>query len=268
MKRIQTFVFMGILGLAMGLTASVNAQSSQPGIATVVRITGEGKYSLGDNNWHPLVAGKLLPAGAVIQTGHDSSVDVVLGRKVLMPQAQPVPTGIAMAADGDVRGLISYKPAVEQNTVRLLSDTVLAIDKLTISDLGLDSVSDTELDLRQGAIYNSVKKLSGPSQYLIKIPNGIAGVRGTLFYISASGDCSVFKSSVVLSIIGSDGKPETVVVSEGDSFNPASGQAPTPMPPSVVGDLDRIFDALRTMYHPDVIFTFDRTECHISPIRP
>jgi hypothetical protein len=80
--------------------------------------------------------------------------------------------------------MVSYKPSAEQNAVRLMGDTVLAIDKLTVSDTGVDTVSDTELDLRQGGIYCSVKKLSGASQYLIKIPNGIAGVRGTLFLLT------------------------------------------------------------------------------------
>ena len=98
-----------------------------------------------------------------------------------MPQAEPVPDRVTLAADSDVRGYVSYKPSAEQNAIRMTGDTVLAIDKLTVSDTGVDSVSDTELDLRQGGIYNSVKKLSGASQYLIKIPNGIAGVRGTLF---------------------------------------------------------------------------------------
>ncbi len=63
------------------------------------------------------------------------------------------------------------------------ADTVLAIDKLLISNTGVDAVSDTELDLRQGTIFGNVKKLSATSQYLIKIPNGIAGVRGTTFII-------------------------------------------------------------------------------------
>jgi hypothetical protein len=128
----------------------------------------------------------------------------------------------------------------------------------------VDTVSDTELDLRQGRIYCSVKKLSGASQYLIKIPNGIAGVRGTLFIIDASGECSVLKNSVVLSIIGSDGKPITVVVGEGTQFNPQTGRI-SPMPPDLIADLDHIITSLRTLYWGGVNFTFDRTQCHISP---
>jgi hypothetical protein len=278
MKYIQTFISAAICGFVLMLTGGACAQSIQPGVATVVRIVGEARYSLGDGVWHPLVAGKVLAAGAVIQTGHGATVDVILGKKILTPQASPLPDEISPAVDANVRGYVSYRPAAVQNAVRMTGDTVLAIDKLTVSDTGLDSVSDTELDLHQGGIYCSVKKLSGASQYLIKIPNGIAGVRGTLFYIEASGRCIAYGNSVVLSIIGPDGKPVTVVVSEGNQFDPANmgngqpGPLPpgvSPLPPGPSAELYRIFAALRSLYFPDyyaeINFVFDRTECHISP---
>ena len=267
MKYNQTLVFAAACGFVLSLAAGAPAQSIHPGVATVVRISGEARYSLGDGKWHPLVAGKILAAGSVVQTGAGASVDIVLGKKVQMPQGSPVPDRISEAPDAGVRGLVTYKPSAEQNTVRMTGDTVLAIDKLTVSDTGVDSVSDTELDLRQGAIYNSVKKLSGASQYLIKIPNGIAGVRGTLFYISATGECASFKNVVVLSIIGGNGKPETVVVGEGTQFNPQTGQT-SPLPPDMIHGLGEIFSALRTMYLGVVDFTFDTTRCHISPVNP
>ena len=270
MKHIQTLVLVAIFGLVSMLAAGAAAQSIQPGVVTVVRIAGEARYSLGDGKWHPLVAGKILTAGAIIQTGHDATVDIILGKKILMPQAilmprdNPLPDRISLAADSDVRGFVSYRPSAEQNAVRLTSDTMLAIDKLTVSDTGVDTVSDTELDLRQGRIYCSVKKLSGASQYLIKIPNGIAGVRGTLFVIDASGYVGVLKNSVVLSIIDSDGKPTTVVVGEGSQFDPQNGLI-TPLAAALNAELDQIITALRTLYWGDVNFTFDRTQCHISP---
>jgi len=264
MKYVQTLVFAAIFGVVLMLAAGAPAQSIQPGVVTVVRIVGEARYSLGDGVWHPLVAGKILAAGAVIQTGHDATVDIILGKKILMPQANPLPDRISLAVDSDVRGFISYRPSAEQNAVRLTSDTMLAIDKLTVSDTGVDTVSDTELDLRQGRIYCSVKKLSGASQYLIKIPNGIAGVRGTLFVVDASGYVGVLKNSVVLSIIGPDGKPITVVVAEGSQFDPKTGQI-SPLPADLTADLDQIIKALRTLYYGEVNFTFDRTECYISP---
>jgi hypothetical protein len=280
MKHIQTFIFAAICGFVLTLAGGACAQSIQPGVATVVRIVGEARYSLGDGVWHPLVAGKVLAAGAVIQTGHGATVDIILGKKILMPQASPLPDEVSPAVDANVRGYVSYRPAAVQNAVRMTGDTVLAIDKLTVSDTGLDSVSDTELDLHQGGIYCSVKKLSGASQYLIKIPNGIAGVRGTLFYIEASGRCIAYGNSVVLSIIGPDGKPVTVVVSEGNQFDPANmgngqpGPLPpgvSPLPPGPSAELYRIFAALCSLYFPDcyaeINYVFDRTECHISPTK-
>ena len=267
MKYVQTLVFAAIGGFALSLAVGASAQSIQPGVVTVVRIVGEARYSLGDGVWHPLVAGKILAAGSVIQAGHNGTVDIVLGKKILMPQADPIPDRISLAVDADVRGFVSYKPAAEQNAVRLTSDTVLAVDKLTVSDTGVDTVSDTELDLRQGRIYCSVKKLSGASQYLIKIPNGIAGVRGTLFVIDASGYVGVLKNSVVLSIIGPDGKPITVVVGEGSQFDPKSGLI-TPIPAGLLStDFDPAIMALRTLYYGEVNFTYDSTQCHISPTR-
>jgi hypothetical protein len=274
MKYIQTFVSVAIYGLALTLAGGVHAESTHPGVATVVRMTGEARYSLGDGVWHPLVAGKILAAGAVIQTGHDATVDIILGKKILMPQANPLPDRVSLATDEKVRDYVSYRPYAEQNAVRMTGDTVLAIDKLTVSDSGVDTVSDTELDLRQGGIYNSVKKLSGASQYLIKIPNGIAGVRGTLFYINANGQCIAYQNAVVLSIIGPDGNPLTVVVAEGYQFDPnnlGTGQPTTsssgliPVTPGLSYELDQIFAALRTIYYGEVNFTYDKTECPISP---
>jgi hypothetical protein len=146
----------------------------------------------------------------------------------------------------------------------MMGDTMLAIDKLTISDTGVDTVSDTELDLWQGRIFASVKKLSAASQYLVKIPNGIAGVRGTLFEIDASGWCAVLKSSVVLAIAGPHDAVTTYVVGEGNQLNPQTGQI-SPLPPDLLNLLQQISRALDTVYVEIVSFTYDRTFCFISP---
>ena len=78
--------------------------------------------------------------------------------------------------------MVGYKPSVEQNVIRMSGATTVKIDTLTISDTGVDTISDTELDLQNGRIFYSVKKLSSQSKYLIKLPNGIAGVRGSQAY--------------------------------------------------------------------------------------
>ena len=262
MRNIYSAVLCGTMFV---LAVAASAQTLKPGVATIVRIQGEARYSPGDGTWHPLLVGKILGAGAIIQTGHNGNVDMVLGKPVEMPQAAQWPDRIGPALDANIRGMVAYKPSIEQNMVRMTGDTMLAIDKLTVSDTGLDTVSDTELDLKQGRIFASVKKLSAASQYLIKIPNGIAGVRGTLFEIDASGSCAVLKSSVLLSIVGSNGVPMTYLVGEGSQFNPQTGQI-TPLPPDLLYLLQQIATALDTVYVETVSFAYDRTFCFISPI--
>ena len=146
--------------------------------------------------WHPLTVGQTLGPGNVIQTSVDSKVDIVFGGKI-GEHLVPVPDKVALAYDGNVRDMVSYKAVAEQNVIRMESNTVLAIDKLSISNTGVDAVSDTELDLRQGTIFGSVKKLSARTQYVIKTPNGMAGVRGTTFIMSANGDITVVAGSMV-----------------------------------------------------------------------
>jgi hypothetical protein len=131
--------------------------------------------------------------------------------------------------------------------VRLSGGTTFKIDKLTVSDTGVDTVSDTELDLQKGRIFFSVKKLSAESKYLIKIPNGIAGVRGTLGTLGADGSCAVLSHSVLLSITGPDGQDPVILVEAGKQFNPVTGQL-TPLSPELVTLLQQIATALDTLY--------------------
>ena len=267
MKYLSTLIHAALCGLIFTLATNAPAQSIKQGVATVVRVKGEASYSLGNGQpWHPLVAGKVLVAGAIISTAPDAMVDVVLGKDIPMPQAAPAPDRISLAPDPEERGIVDYTPSAEQNVIRLLGGTVLAIDKLTVSDTGVDTVSDTELDLQKGKIFASVKKLSAASQYFIKIPNGIAGVRGTLFGLGADGWLNVLKNSVYLSITSPDGHTTTTLVGQGSQFNPTNGQI-TSLPPDVILLLQQIATALDTLYLEVVSYSFDRTSgCFISPI--
>lgn len=267
MKKIQALFVAALCGAFISITATVSAQDAQAGFATVVRVQGMASYSLGDDNWHPLVAGKYLPVGAIIRTGENGVVDVVLGKDLDIPHTVWHPDTIAFAPDSPVRGMISYKPSVEQNVVRLTPETTLAIDKLMVTDTGADTVSDTELNLKKGKIFASVKKLSGASQYLIKLPSGIAGVRGTKFSISADGTTAVFESTgggVVLSLVLPDGSTKTFVVTPGNLLDPASGQMGG-LPSDAANFLSDLFSALPTIYKQVCYCPFDSTRCYISP---
>ena len=272
MKKFQALLFPVVAGALVSLTAPAFAQATaNSGFATVVRVEGIASYSLGDDKWSPLVAGKILPEGAVISTGHNGVVDVVLGKDIDLPhngwQAAPLPSFPAPAPDSPVRGMISYKPAAEQNVVRLTPGTTLGISKLTITDTGADTVSDTELDLKKGKIFCSVKKLNGPSQYLIRLPSGIAGVRGTQFSIDVTGKVEVYHSTgggVVLSLILPNGTQVTLVGS-GFSYDPATGLLTTNSG-ELADFLKELFSALQTIYSPIAFACIDNTYIYVSPV--
>ncbi len=266
MKMVQAIATAVVGGFVLALAAGVQAQPGpQPGYATIVRIQGEARYSAGDNVWHPLTVGQTLAAGNVIQTAANSKVDLILGSKI-PEHLVPVPDRVALASDGAVRDMVSYKAVAKQNAIRMEANTVLAIDTLTISDTGVDAVSNTELDLRQGTIFGTVKKLSATSQYLIKTPNGIAGVRGTTFIISANGDITVIDGSMVASHTEPDGHVVTVTLGPGDQYDPATGQVTKLTPQEFENNLKTAI-AIITLEEGIISFANDETIIYVSPVR-
>jgi len=187
------------------------AQVANPGTAKAVRIKGAARYTTGDNRWHPLSEGDVLKAGAVIQTASNSQVDLLLSDRE-EPVAEPFTPALV------------YHPEAEAriNLVRMYENTVLAVDKLTWMETGADRITETQLDLRAGRIFGTVKKLSGASRYEVKIPNGVAGIRGTVFDLDVSGLIKVLVGLVIESIAKPDGTVATQVVKGGQMYNPAT----------------------------------------------
>ena len=248
-------------GIVLNLAAVAHAQST-PQYATVVRIIGEARYSNdGGTTWIPLVVGKVLGPGNVINSGADSKVDLVLGEKVAT-RVVPSPDKLGWAPDPNVRGLMSYKATAAQNVVRMLPDTVLAIDKLSAMNMGADNATDTELDLRQGTIMGSVKKLSAASTYQIKTPNGMAAIRGTTFVLSADGKITVTDGSAVISVV-INGQTVTQTVVAGQQFDPATGQT-TPLTPQAFYDAQQTAVQVFTVAEGIVSFANDTTMVHVS----
>lgn len=261
MKLFQAFISALVAGVVLTLAADAYAQS-KPQYVTVVRIQGEARYSAGDNVWHPLVVGKVLGPGNVMQSAAGSTVDLVIGNKVAT-RVVPFPDKIGYAPDPNVRGLISYKATAEQNVIRMQGDTVLAINKLSISDTGVDAATDTELDLRQGTIFGSVKKMSAASQYLIKTPNGIAGIRGTTFVLSADGKLTVSDGSCVISVV-INGQTVTQTVLAGQQFDPATGQVTT-LTPQEMSAAEQTAVQTFTVLQGVISFANDKTTVYVSP---
>jgi hypothetical protein len=205
-------------GIAFAMVTALTAQGAAEGLAKVVGIHGSARYMASANGtWQPLKNGTVLKPGAIIQTASRSSVDLVLNN----PDAGPV-FASGKAAGPPAAGM-AYQPKVEQDAVRLFENTVLAIDKLTVDQTGVDVVTETQLDLKAGRLFGTVKKLAAASKYEVKIPNGVAGIRGTIYYLTAEGILRVLSGSVVVAYVGADGAVVTQVVSAGQEFDTRTG---------------------------------------------
>jgi hypothetical protein len=209
-------------GFVLAMLSSAQAQTTKEGAAKVVRIKGSARYSTGGGVWQPLSVGDVLRPGTVIQSDREqgSYVDLVLGEGKV-PSISGQVAGTTAPGGSTVAG---SQAVGQQNTIRVFENTVLGVDKLTAVDTGADVVTDTQLDLRAGRIVGSVKKQSAASRYEIKLPNGVAGIRGTIYDISADGRIRVAQGTVVLSIVDSNGNVQTRVINAGNEFDPRTDQ--------------------------------------------
>jgi hypothetical protein len=268
MKKIQTLLGLAFCGVLLTAGFVASADTGKTGYATVIRVKGSATYSLvAGGTEYPLVPGKFLDPGTTIYTHDRGEVDVILGKAIDLPQAKWVPERISLAVDAPVRGMITYKPSAEQNVVRLMPNTTLTIDKLTTVSSFADTVSDTELDLKKGSIYASVKVLSAAAQYLVKTPTGIAGVRGTQFYLALNDDGTIKIAAVYKTNDANGGlwlTPNGAVIppfliSAGQMWEPGDAN-PVPITPQVISFYQLTFSAVRTIYIQEVSYDYDHTK--------
>jgi hypothetical protein len=256
MKKTRTLVgWLVVCGLALGMINNVSAGDGKERTGKVVRITGNARYSTGNNVWQPLKVGTALKAGMIVQTAKKSSVDIVLGESYV---ANPRP-------QGPTRTHMMYQPVAEQDLVQLAEDSVLAIDKLTAVETGADTVTETMLDLRQGRIMGTTKKISAASRYEVKIPSGVAGIRGTIYTLSADGVVKVLVGSVVIAYTKPDGTVVTQVVNGGYQYDAKSG-AITPIPDFDQQEMVKAAKAAGIGPNvPPTSFVVDQTIYYVSP---
>jgi opacity protein-like surface antigen len=185
----------GVALSIMSLAITAHAQTQQ-GQAKVVAIKGSAQYSQG-GAWMPLKVGDVLKAGALVQTGAASQVDLFL------------------ANNGP--------------SVRVTEDSTLGLTALTFDNTGADVVIDTELNLTVGRILGTVKKTSDASRYEVKIPTGTVSIRGTQYDISANGLIRIIKGMAIMNFKAPSGVVSTHQVNAGQTFNPDTQTVvPTP----------------------------------------
>jgi hypothetical protein len=242
-------------GVAIAMVSTLAAQTASETVAKVIRIKGGVRYKVGNNEWLPLKGGDIVKPGTLIQTAADSFVDFGIGSGSA-PIARPGAGGIG----------VSFQPNAEQNLVRLWGNTLLSIDKLTSTQTGADEVTETQLDLKAGHIFGTVKKMSAGSKYEVKVPNGVAGIRGTVYDISADGVIKVLSGSCVVAYVGPNGAVVTQVVMGGQEFDTRTGIL-SQMSPGEMEKLEALTKELPGggALVPTVINTDKTTIIYVSP---
>jgi hypothetical protein len=245
-------------GLILGgiMMASVGTSYAADGTipAKVVRVKGDARYTTDNTTWHTLKVGQTLEPGTTIQTGgNDSMVDVILGDGEVEQNPQPLSSSV------------NFQPEAQQNLVRIWADTTLGIDKLTQMQMGSETMTDTQLDLRAGSVFGTVLKLSPTSKYEVKVPNGVAGIRGTIYSISATGVVAVLQGSVIVAYIDASGNPATKQVDKGYEFDTRTGQI-TPLSQLNLGQLIKLAWESRIIVNRPVTVTTDHTIYQVSPV--
>ncbi len=141
-----------------------------------------------ESSWKQLRTGKVLRGSDTIKTGAFTNVDMFLG------------------ANGPV--------------LRVTEETVLKFDSLTFESVEAEMVIKTELDLRNGRILGRVKKLAAASEYTIKLPVGVAAIRGTDYDISANGKMIIREGRGEMNMVGAGGQVTSYSVAAGQVFDP------------------------------------------------
>lgn len=264
MKLTQRF-FHGLVACGIGL-AMVTALSAQTKdeAAKVVRINGSARYTTGGGVWQPLRVGDLVKPGTVIQTDTQdgSYVDLVIGGGSAAMVARPTPLQEATAPSKG--GLVRYQPSKQQNALRVFENTVLGIDKLTTMDTGADVVTETQLDLKAGHILGNVSKMNAASRYEIKLPNGVAGIRGTVFHIYADGRLTVSSGAVVYSFVDPQNNVQTRDVMGGQQYNPRADQV-VPADPAALRTMAGIANQMVATSVIPAPVTLDKTTYYVGP---
>jgi hypothetical protein len=248
------------------------AQAQDQGSAKVLAVKGSARYAIGGGTWEPLKKGTIIKPGTVIQTGVErgSYVDLVISGSEDMPTPAVFGGGTPVVGARSGVGAGSYQPSAEQNVVRLYENTLLGVDKLTSTQTGAELVSDTQLDLKSGKIFGSVKKMSAASKYEVKLPNGVAGIRGTTFELSSTGVVSVLEGQVVLAVVGKDGVVRTKVISAGQTYDPGVDILSALSQADIIR-MERLADGIRVTVNDlgaPIQVTPDTTVQFVSPTGP
>ena len=181
----------------LGIPCLIHGQTL-PGKAEVRAVAGTATYSKDGAPGQPLKVGTVLTAGTTIKTGPDSTVDLFLGNSA--------------------------------GVIRIVEKSTLSLDKLALTDTGADTAVEIQLNLPDGQMFFNVNKLSQASRYEIKVPNGVAGIRGTKGSARSDASWILLDGTLIFVYAPPNGSPTPYVLKAPPAvyFTPATGLRPAP----------------------------------------
>jgi hypothetical protein len=176
---------------ALTFTCSRSQAEMHSGRVLVQAVQGDVTYSGAKGVWQKMEADLHLERGTVIKTGANSTADLILG----------------------------YNGTV----LRLTPNSILRLTRLDQEIAGEDLITETKIELMQGALAGTQRKLALPSHLEIVTPQAIANIKGTEYYVRADGAVSVVSGEVTINynLPGKQGSVR-VTIPTGYSFDPAT----------------------------------------------
>jgi len=152
MKKAQSLITCALLLAVAGISVVQAAEEGRKeGKATVRSVRGKVEYN-DHGNWLPLKPNMKFASGISFRTGPDGVADI------------------------SVNGLSS--------AVRITNATILEIKDMSYVGSAREGDTTTMLNLTSGTVLGNVKKITANSRYEITTPHGVAGIRGTDYYVS------------------------------------------------------------------------------------
>ena len=227
-RSMDSLVLCLVILLGAGSASKSNA-ALRPAEVVIQDIIGTASYSVG-GTWQPLKRSMKLSQGAIIKTGADSTVDLLLHSSM--------------------------------TALRLTPNSSLRLDRL-VEEAAFDRpVTETTLTLLTGSIAGTQRKLAAPSRFQVNVAGGVATIVGTEYFVRADGAVTVASGTVSINynLPGNKGSVK-VTVSAGFSFDPTTGQ----VVPTTSAYLQDIIAHITTTSHNAKVFKVHGATLVVKP---
>jgi len=205
MRTIRSFgKYLSACGVALAVVFCATALQAAPtkGTARITSVRGDAQFSDANGKLQAIVAGIDLPEGSTIKTGPNSFVYMAVNSRT--------------------------------SAVRVNENSVMKLEKLELQN-NAEGDSDTVLDVQKGQTIGDIKKLSKVSNFDVRTPQGLAGIRGTAFAIILTFDASGAVSTVIHCINGTvtvdtqvNGQTVRITLTEGKTVTLTANQFVAP----------------------------------------